>query len=105
MNRTHDKQVRLGKKERKTVTSTKTKLKSYVLSAANKKKREVRLNDYLMGHLKQNPRPIAIESSGIPSATFMGETFRPEGFVKQSGRKRQGGCILCRAATPGKLGG
>ncbi len=94
MSRTHDKQVRLGKKERRTVTSTKTKLKNYVLSVANKKKGEVRLNDYLMDYLKQNPRPIAIKSSGIPSATFMGEIFRPEGFVKQSGRNLL--CLECK---------
>jgi hypothetical protein len=94
MGRQPEKQVRLGKNERKTVTATKTKLKNYVLSATNKKKGEVRLNDYLMDHLKQNPRSVPIQSSSIPSVTFMGETFRPEGFVEQSGKNLL--CLECK---------
>ena len=38
MGRKKDKQVRLGKIERKTVSNTLAKLKGYVLSATNKKK-------------------------------------------------------------------
>lgn len=94
MGRRPDKQVRVGRKERKTIIVTKTKIKTYVLSHTNKKKGEVRLNDFLMDHLKQNPKPVAIKSNNIPSVSFMNDTFRPEGYVEQAGRNLF--CLECK---------
>jgi len=85
--RPREKQRRLGRKERQTVVNVNRKIKEYRIFNEDKNKLETKLNDRLINHLKQNPGPLTILNKNIPAVKLVTDTFRPEFFIGQSGRK------------------
>lgn len=97
MGRRREKQVRIGKRENKVVTSLVRKVKGYRVFRAMGNQRETSFNDRLMDHLRQNPNPLEVSNKNIPAADFVGEQFRPEFYVKQG--RRPLCCVECKRLT------
>jgi hypothetical protein len=87
MGRSREKQRRLGRKERLTVSKLHKKIKGYRIFGEDKKKRETKLNDRFMDYLKQNPGPVTVSNRNIPTVKLVTDVFRPEFFVTQNRRK------------------
>lgn len=97
MGRQPEKQVRIGKKERKVVATLVKKIKEYRVFREMGKQRETSFNDRLMDHLRQNPDPLDVSNKVIPSAEFVGEQFRPEFYARKGHRKFC--CVECKRLT------
>lgn len=97
MGRRREKQVRIGQKEKKVVTSLVKKIKGYRVFRDMGNQRETSFNDRLMDHLRQNPNSLDVSNKNIPAAQFVGEQFRPEFYVKHHGRKLC--CVECKRLT------
>ena len=68
MGRLREKQVRIGKKERKIVSSLVKKIRGYRVFRDMGRQRETSFNDRLMDHLRQNPNPLDVSNKKIPTA-------------------------------------
>ncbi len=97
MGRRQEKQVRIGAREKKVVTSLVRKIKAYRLSREMRNQHEPAFNDRLRDHLRQDPDPIEVSNKNIPSAEFVGERFRPEFYVKRG--QQQLCCVECKRLT------
>jgi hypothetical protein len=97
MGRRREKQVRIGASEKKVVASLVRKIKGYRVFRGMRNQRETSFNDRLMDHLRQNPNPLDVINKNIPVATFVGEQFRPEFYVKHHGRQLC--CVECKRLT------
>jgi len=97
MGRRREKQVRIGAKEKRVVTSLVKKIREYRVFRDMGKQRETSFNDRLMDHLRQNPNPLDVSNRNIPAAEFVGEQFRPEFYVQRHGRQLC--CVECKRLT------
>ncbi len=97
MGRQRERQVRIGQKEKKLITSLVKKIKAYRVFRDMGKQRETSFNDRLMDHLRQNPNPLDVSNKRIPAAEFVGEQFRPEFYVKHG--RHQLCCVECKRLT------
>lgn len=97
MGRLPEKQVRIGKREKRIVSSLVKKIRGYRVFRDMRKQRETSFNDRLMDHLRQNPNPLDASNKKIPAAEFVGEQFRPEFYVTH--HRRQLCCVECKRLT------
>ena len=97
MGRQREKQIRIGKKKRKDVTSLVKKIKVYRVFRDMQRQRETAFNDRLMDHLRQDPHPLSVSNKKIPSAEFVGEQFRPEFYALRG--KHPLCCVECKRLT------
>jgi len=97
MGRRREKQVRIGSKEKKVVTTLVNKIKKYRVFLEMRNQRETSFNDRLMDHLRQDPHPLDVRNKNIPAAELVGEQFRPEFYVMRS--RRPLCCVECKRLT------
>lgn len=97
MGRQRQKQIRIGRKEKKIVTVLVKKIKEYRVFREMGTQRETAFNDRLMDHLRQNSHPLDVSNKMIPSAEFVGEQFRPEFYIRRGNRKFC--CVECKRLT------
>lgn len=86
MTKRKEKQIRIGKDERKLVDLLATKIKNYRIFPDQAKQREVKFNDRLMNHVRQNPSLRKITNQNIPTASFVKEQFRPEFYLNHKSK-------------------
>ncbi|MBI1935991.1 hypothetical protein HYS31_06130 [Candidatus Woesearchaeota archaeon] len=87
MGRTKEKQKRVGKKEDKQIRKLLKKIDNYKIFVDMKKDRETKFNARLMDHIKQGQDSLEVTNKNIPSAEFVGETFRPEFYLGKVAHK------------------
>lgn len=97
MGRRQIRQLKIGSKENRTLVNCVRKIKQYRIFPEQKNKRETSFNTLLMDYLRQHPKKINVSNKNIPSAEFVGETFRPEFFVKYKSKPIC--CIECKRLT------
>lgn len=75
---------RIGHKEAAALNSLRKHVKAYKIFRQNRTQGETRFNDRLIDHLRQMDDQV--ENTNIHPASFVGEIFRPECFLRGKGK-------------------